>query len=221
MSVSVERWERRVLVALLCFWAASGVLIALAPPVDAERSNAAPFEARLELQARNYVSPGRIIAAADGPTEIRLRAVRGGVFYETVNSDRRRLFNAFTAEEASPLTGDEAAAIAKKALLIDETEAVDVSFIPVADDVGDFSDSGGHTLWRISLGTDGRIVDVDPLTGVMLSSAPSSPAPVDILRRINKALLSREALPLRIAGVILTFLSGGLVVRRSMQNCSP
>lgn len=105
-------------VALALFtglWAASGVVLSLIPHDLARGERAALAAFAPALEARNYASPGGVIAQFDGVTELRLKRFLGRIVWEARGENGAALFDARTATRLSPLDEPTARMVAERA----------------------------------------------------------------------------------------------------------
>ena len=114
----VLRSAQRVLVGALALsvalWAGAGILLSLVPRdlADGDRLKLADFDPALE--ARNYASPGGVIAQFEGVSELRLKRFLGGVVWEATGDKGAALFDARTARRLTPLDENAARAVAER-----------------------------------------------------------------------------------------------------------
>lgn len=110
----VHRGLGLLLLALLLAWTASGVAMTFlsADAVHADRKASAVYA--VDLQPKNYASPGLVIAQLEGVTALRLKSSFDRVVYEATTRDGATLFDAYSGEMLAPLSEREARAAARR-----------------------------------------------------------------------------------------------------------
>ena len=109
----VHLWAGLILGIQIFLWMLSGVVMTWFD-LDLVRGERAAFSSPApELDARNYASPGGVIAQLDGASRVELRYFRGRPVYEVEGVVDAALFDALSGEKISPLTETIARTIAK------------------------------------------------------------------------------------------------------------
>lgn len=121
LARKIERGLAVFLVAAISVWAASGIVLSLIPHDLARGERDALTAFAPTLEARNYASPGGVIAQNDGVTELRLKPFLGRIVWEARRKDGAALFDARTAIRLSPLDEQSARMVAEHAFAGSET----------------------------------------------------------------------------------------------------
>ena len=159
-----HRWVGLLLGVQVVFWMASGAVMSWLSLKEVRGETTAPIELPPRLEARQYASPGGIIAQWPEATEVRLRTFSGALYYEAIAPSGRALFDPFTGEPKPPL--DEAAVkrIAQRAYVGDPTihSAILLSTPPPEY-------KGPTPVWQVRFSTaDGMRLYISPDTGEVL-----------------------------------------------------
>lgn len=161
-----HRWLGLLLGAQVMLWMASGVVMSWFD-IDVVRGEAtAPVDIAPPLETRAYAAPGGIVAQMEGRvTEIRLRAIRGRLFYEAIGPDEHALFNAFTGEPIELL--DEAGA--RRAAQVSYVGEAKIERIALLENPPQ-EYRGPRPVWRADFDDRGRTrLYISPDTGEVLS----------------------------------------------------
>ncbi len=109
-----HRWLGLVLGAQVFVWMASGVVMSWFHVSLVRGETAATMDFPIELQARNYASPGGAIAQMGGAHELRLKTFMGKPVYEVAYGSERALFSALTGARISPISEAQARNVARR-----------------------------------------------------------------------------------------------------------
>lgn len=142
----IHLWLGLILGAQVVLWMASGVIMTFfdLPLVRGELNAAVKIP--IEFEARNYSSPGGVIAQTPGANELKLKHFLGRPAWEARGADGVALFDAQTGEKLSPLSEDLARAVAREDFVGDgKVETVEL----LADPPIEFRRPG--PVWRVSL----------------------------------------------------------------------
>lgn len=142
----IHLWLGLILGAQVVLWMASGVVMTFFDLALVRGESNAAVRIPIELEARNYSSPGGVIAQTPGANELKLKHFLGRPAWEARGAEGVALFDAQTGEKLSPLSADRARAVAREDFVGDgKIETVEL----IADPPIEFRRPG--PIWRVSL----------------------------------------------------------------------
>ena len=88
-----------IMIVHIGLWTASGLVLSFFPVDQFQKEASTPIVFPRELEARNYASPGGIVAQAPGATEVKLKTRFGVIVYEANTENGAVFFNALSGEK--------------------------------------------------------------------------------------------------------------------------
>ena len=174
-------WAGLVLAVQIVLWALSGAVMVWLGPDQVSGENAVLSAPPPELEARNYASPGGVIAQSDGALSVELRTFRGRPVYEVTAVAGGALFDAQTGEKLSPI--DEATARQVAASdYVGEGEIVSVRLL----DGPPPEYRGEAPVWRVDI--DDRVhtrLYISPDTGEVIARRNDAWRLYDVFRMLH------------------------------------
>lgn len=112
-------WLGVLLGLQVTLWIASGLVMSWFPIEQVRGEHNAPAAYAVELEARNFVNPGGVIARTPGAQEVRLKYFHGRYAYFVKGVEGEALFDAQSGEKLSPINERTALEIAKNGFVGD------------------------------------------------------------------------------------------------------
>lgn len=124
----VEQIAGLTLIVAAALWSLVGILGALATPETSSIHPNIYVAPLVELEARNYASPGGIIAQSDGASAVELRVFLGRPVFRVDTHAGAQLYDAQTGELLPPISRLTAREAAKR-VYIGEGRVKDIEFV--------------------------------------------------------------------------------------------